>query len=85
MNKEKEFYSIEEISGIVSRNRGTVYNRIKLLNIETHKFPMDRRTYVKATDVERIKTVIEKPWMAKELGGKNEGDEKGEDKIEHES
>lgn len=65
---DKDFYSIEEVSEIVSRNRGTVYNRIKLLGIQTHKFPMDRRTYVAAADVEKIKTVIEKPWMAKELG-----------------
>lgn len=71
---EKDFYSIEEISEIVSRNRGTVYNRIKLLGIQTHKFPMDRRTYVAAADVQRIKTVIEKPWMARELGATTEED-----------
>ena len=68
MEERKEFYSIEEVEKIVGRNRGTVYNRIKLLGIETHKFPMDRRTYIAADDVEKIKTVIEKPWMAKELG-----------------
>ncbi len=68
--QEKDFYSIEEITEMVKRNRGTVYNRIKLLNIQTHKFPMDRRTYIAAADVERIKTVIEKPWMAEELGAK---------------
>jgi hypothetical protein len=72
---DKEFYSIEEIAGIVKKHRGTVYNRISLLGIQTHKFPMDRRTYVKAADVERIKTVIEKPWSAKELGAKSEGDQ----------
>jgi hypothetical protein len=68
MEGGKEFYSIDEIEKIVARNRGTIYNRIKLLGIQTHKFPMDRRTYVAAHDVEKIKTVIEKPWMAKELG-----------------
>ena len=73
MNEErKEFYSIDEIEKLVARNRGTVYNRIKLLGIETRKFPMDRRTYVAAADVEKIKTVIEKPWMAEELGAKPE-------------
>lgn len=68
METEKDFYSIEEISEIVKRNRGTVYNRIKLLGIQTQKFPMDRRTYVASTDVRKIKLVIEKPWMAHELG-----------------
>lgn len=72
MEDRKEFYSIDEIEKIVARNRGTVYNRIKLLGIETRKFPMDRRTYVAASDVEKIKTVIEKPWMAAELGAKEE-------------
>ncbi len=75
MEKQKDFYSIDEIEKIVGRNRGTVYNRIKLLKIETHKFPMDRRTYVAASDVERIKTVIEKPWMAEELGADVKTDE----------
>lgn len=69
MSKEKEYYSIEEISQLVHRNRGTVYNRIKFLGIKPHKFPMDRRTYVAANDVEKIKTIIEKPWMANELRG----------------
>ena len=71
-NHEKEFYSIDEIEKMVNRNRGTVYNRIKLLKIKTEKFPMDRRTYVAAADVARIKTVIEKPWMARELGADEE-------------
>lgn len=71
-DSQKEYYSIEEIEKIVNRNRGTVYNRIRLLHIETHKFPMDRKTYVSAADVERIKTVLEKPWMAKELGATEE-------------
>jgi hypothetical protein len=72
MSERKEFYSIDEIEKIVARNRGTVYNRIKLLGIETHKFPMDRRTYVAAADVEKIRIVIEKPWMAEELKAKDD-------------
>jgi len=67
MEQGKEFYSIDEIEKIVGKNRGTVYNRIKLLDIKKHKFPQDSRTYVAAKDVERIKIVVEKPWMAEEL------------------
>lgn len=66
-NAQKEFYSIDEVEKIVGKNRGTVYNRIKLLNIKKHKFPQDSRTYIAAADVERIKIVVEKPWMAEEL------------------
>jgi hypothetical protein len=78
MNEQKEFYSIDEIEKLVSRNRGTVYNRIKLLGIQTHKFEMDRHTYVAADDVERIKKVIEKPWMAAELKKVTSEDQKPE-------
>jgi hypothetical protein len=66
-NVEKEFYSIDEVEKIVGKNRGTVYNRIKLLDIKKHKFPQDSRTYIAAKDVERMKIVIQKPWMAEEL------------------
>jgi hypothetical protein len=67
MSEQKEFYSINEIEKLVKRNRGTVYNRIKLLGIKTYKFEMDRHSYVAADDVKRIQTVLEKPWMVKEL------------------
>lgn len=66
-NVQKEFYSIDEVEKIVGKNRGTVYNRIKLLDIKKHKFPQDSRTYIAASDVERIKIVVAKPWMAEEL------------------
>ncbi len=73
---EKEFYSIDEVEQIVGKNRGTIYNRIKLLNITKHKFPQDSKTYVAADDVSRIKTVIEKPWMAEQLKNKPDQPEK---------
>lgn len=66
MSEQKEFYTIEEVSEIVQRNRATVYNRMKFLGIKGRKFNMDRRTYIAAPDVERIKTVFEKPWTAGE-------------------
>jgi hypothetical protein len=64
---EKDFYSIDEVEQIVGKNRGTVYNRIKLLKIEKHKFPQDSKTYISAKDVEKIKIVVKEPWRATEL------------------
>ncbi len=81
MSEQKEFYSINEVEKMVSKNRGTVYNRIKLLGIKTHKFEMDRHTYVSADDAKKIKTVIEKPWMAEELKNKPE-QSKGSNPVE---
>jgi predicted DNA-binding transcriptional regulator AlpA len=76
LNLDKEFYSIDEVESIVGKNRGTIYNRIKLLNITKHKFPQDSKTYVAMDDVKRIKTVIEKPWMAEQLKNKPEQSER---------
>jgi hypothetical protein len=72
-SKKKEYYTIEEVGRIVGQKRATVYSRIKGLGIKTHKFKMDRKAYVAAADVEKIKAVLEKPWLA----GK---DEEKEDK-----
>lgn len=66
MTEEKEYYTVEEVASIVGRNRATVYNRMNLLGIKAHKFAMDRKAYIAAADVERIKTVFEKPWTAGE-------------------
>lgn len=77
-NVEKEFYSIDEVEKIVGKNRGTVYNRIKLLEIKKHKFPQDSRTYVAAKDVERIKIVVAQPWMAETLKKATSEDKKPE-------
>ncbi len=65
MSEYKEYYSINEIEEMIHKN--TIYNRIKLLGIKTHKFEMDRHTYVKAADAKRIRLVIERPWMAEQL------------------
>lgn len=64
--REKEYYTIEEVASTLGRNRATVYNRMKLLDLKAHKFKMDRKTYLAAADVERLKNVFEKPWLAGE-------------------
>jgi transposase len=63
---DKEYYTIEEVAKMVGRNRATVYNRMKFLGIKPHKFHMDRKAYVTTQEVERIRTVFEKPWTAGE-------------------
>lgn len=63
---EKEYYTIEEVGERLGRNRATVYNRMKALGIKAYKFKLDRKTYIAAADVERLKNVFEKPWLAGE-------------------
>lgn len=64
MSGDKEFLTIDEAAAYVGVKRGTLYNYINELGIETHKFRLDRRTYLSRADVERIKEVKEKPWLA---------------------
>lgn len=63
---DKEYYSIEEVSEIVKRNRASIYNRMRILGIKPKKFQMDRKAYVTAEEMERIRNVFEKPWLAGE-------------------
>ena len=62
----KEYYTIAEVAKMVGRNRATIYSRIDALNIKTHKFNLDRKSYIAATDVEKIKDILVRPWIAGE-------------------
>lgn len=75
MNDTKEFYSIEEASQITGKNRATIYNRMKILGIKPRKFKMDRKAYVNAAEMEQIKTIFEKPWIAGEKEEKSQGNQ----------
>ena len=64
--EEKEYYTLEETAEMLGRNRATVYNRMKIIGIKGHKFKGDRKTYLSPEEVNRLKTVFEKPWTAGE-------------------
>jgi len=64
--KEPEYFSVDEAAQIIGWNRATVFDRVKLLGIERHKFLRDKKTYLKASDVMRLKEIKEKPWTAGE-------------------
>jgi predicted DNA-binding transcriptional regulator AlpA len=68
--EEKKYYTIEEVEKLLGKSRATIYNRMKLIDLKTHRFPYDRKTYIAAPDVERIKEVFNQPWIASEEGNK---------------
>lgn len=70
---QKEYYTLEEVATLLKRNRATVYNRMGLIDMKGHKFKGDRKTYLSADEVERLKNVFEKPWLAGEDEGKSDG------------
>lgn len=71
MSEQREYLTVEEAAEYVGVKRSTLYYYINQLGIGTHKFLLDRRTYIARTDVERIKEVKEKPWLAGPDTGKS--------------
>ncbi len=60
----QEYLSIDEAAEIIGWNRATVFEWVKTLGMEKHKFLRNKRTYLKASDVARLKEIKEKPWLA---------------------
>ncbi|MBV9617055.1 MAG: hypothetical protein JO011_19855 [Ktedonobacteraceae bacterium] len=62
----QEYLSVDEAAQIIGWNRATVFEWIKVLGMEKHKFLRNKKTYLKASDVARLKEIKEKPWTAGE-------------------
>ena len=54
MNREEEYLSVDEAAGAIGRSRATIWNLIRRYNLETFRRSMDRKTYVRRADVERL-------------------------------
>lgn len=70
--EDQEYYSIDEAARAIGWNRATVYDWIKALGLKTHKFVRNRKTYLAAPDVARLKEIKEKPWTAGERKAETE-------------
>jgi transposase len=66
MAEPREFLSIDEAAEMIGWNRATVFEWVKTLGIQTHKFVRNRKTYITAADVARLQEIKEKPWTAPE-------------------
>lgn len=66
----QEYLSVDDAAEFIGWNRATVFEWVKALGMEKHKFLRNRRTYLKASDVVRLKEIKEKPWMAGEKSNK---------------
>lgn len=65
---DKEYYTIDEVTKLLGRNRVTIYSRMNIIGVKGHKFQGDRKTYLSAQEVEQVRRVFEKPWTAPEKG-----------------
>jgi excisionase family DNA binding protein len=64
--EEQEYLSIDEAAQVIGWNRATVYEWARTLGMRTYKFVRNRKTYLAARDVARLKEIKDKPWMAGE-------------------
>jgi transposase len=62
----QEYFSIDEAAKATGWNRATVFEWVKTLDIKTYKFVRNRKTYLAAADVDRLKEIKAKPWTAGE-------------------
>jgi excisionase family DNA binding protein len=62
----QEYLSMDEASKIIGWNKATIYEWLQRLDMKTTKFVGNRKAFLKASDVERLKEVKAKPWMAGE-------------------
>jgi len=62
----QEYFSVDEAAEIIGWNRATVFEWVKALNMQKHKFLRNRKTYLKADDVKRLLEIKQKPWTAGE-------------------
>jgi len=64
--EEQRYLSVDDVARELDWNRTTVFGWIKALNLETHRFLRNRKTYLTVQDVERLKDIKAHPWKAGE-------------------
>jgi len=53
--KQPAYISLKEAGKELGVQRTSMYYYLEQLHIKTHKFPLDRKTYITMDDLERIK------------------------------
>ena len=73
-----EYLSIDDAAKAIGWNRATVYKYVDELGMKKYKFRLNRKTFLAAADVEKLKQIKEKPWIAgieeEKIGQKSEED-----------
>ena len=73
-----EYLSIDDAAKAIGWNRATVYKYVDELGMRKYKFRLNRKTFLVAAGVEKLKQIKEKPWIAESeeerVGPKSEED-----------
>ncbi|HLQ29709.1 MAG TPA: hypothetical protein VK140_10810 [Ktedonobacteraceae bacterium] len=62
--ESQEYLSIDDAAKTIGWNRATVYKYADELGMKKYKFRLNRKTYLAAEDVEKLKQIKDKPWLA---------------------
>jgi DNA-binding MurR/RpiR family transcriptional regulator len=62
--ENQEYLSIDDAAKSIGWNRATVYKYVDELGMKKYKFRLNRKTYLANADVERLKEIKAKPWLA---------------------
>jgi predicted DNA-binding transcriptional regulator AlpA len=63
---EKEYLTYEEALQELGIKRSTLYTMITELGINPRKFKYDKKRYLAASDIKRMKEIRETPWKSEE-------------------
>ena len=66
MTKERDYLTLDEVEEYTGIKKNSLYYYLKMLDIKTHKFTLDKRAYISLADANRIKEVKDTPWLAGE-------------------
>ena len=56
---DEAYISVKDAAERLGVKRPSLYHYVKVLKLETQRFELDRQTYLKMTDFERIRTLRE--------------------------
>lgn len=62
MTEEEDYISLTDLAQEIGLKRTSLYHYLAALNIQTHRFPLNKNAYITRADAERIKAVKKHPW-----------------------
>ncbi len=57
---QDDYLSIEEAANLLNRHTGSVWRLIRRYNLPTFRRPMDRKAYVRKSDIEKLEGTFER-------------------------
>lgn len=56
---DEKYISMKDAAENLGVKRPSLYHYVEVLKLEKHRFPLDRQTYLKMSDYEKIRTLKE--------------------------